>query len=174
MNESRSDRHQQTDSDRQQTEQQIKTDSEQQTHSRQNQPNNIRCRTRQNQMDAEPDVTNIAKQPNSFNTDTNTNTNPTREYHRRERETSRDEPLGIKDSVRGRHWKRHSRIAPRGAEDDLSEPYNEESTTPFTCRINEFIFPKRIRMPTTMKTYDGTGDQEDHVKTFTIAARVKR
>nr|GEU94009.1 hypothetical protein [Tanacetum cinerariifolium] len=78
-----------------------------------------------------------------------------REYRHRKKETLRDEALESEDSVEGRHWKRRSRIAPRGANDDLSEPYNEESTTLLTRRINEFIFPKRIRMPTTVKTYDG-------------------
>ncbi|GJV84808.1 hypothetical protein Tco_1524706 [Tanacetum coccineum] len=58
--------------------------------------------------------------------------------------------------------------------DDLSEPYDEESTTPFTQSINKFVFPKWIRMPSTVKTYDGTGDQEDHLKTFTTAAKVER
>ncbi|GKC83627.1 hypothetical protein Tco_1139344 [Tanacetum coccineum] len=56
----------------------------------------------------------------------------------------------------------------------LSEPYDEESTTPFTRRINKFVFPKRIRMPSTVKTYDGTGAPEDHLKTFTTAAKVER
>ncbi|GJW44232.1 hypothetical protein Tco_0073031 [Tanacetum coccineum] len=58
--------------------------------------------------------------------------------------------------------------------EDLSEPYDEESTTPFTRSINKFVFPKRIRMPSTVKTYDGTSDLEDHLKTFTTAAKVER
>ncbi|GJR36107.1 reverse transcriptase domain-containing protein [Tanacetum coccineum] len=29
-------------------------------------------------------------------------------------------------------------------------------------------------MPTTLKTYDGTGDQEHHLKTFTTAAKEER
>ncbi|GKB96315.1 hypothetical protein Tco_0982452, partial [Tanacetum coccineum] len=37
-----------------------------------------RGKTRRNQTDAEPDVTNITRQPKPFNTDTNTNINPTR------------------------------------------------------------------------------------------------
>nr|GEW72784.1 ankyrin repeat-containing protein [Tanacetum cinerariifolium] len=83
----------------------------------------------------------------------------------------RDEPLESKDSTGGRHWKWRSRMALKGAKGDLSEPYNEESTTPFTRQINEFIFPKRIRIPTRVKTYDGTGYPEDHLKTFATAAR---
>ncbi|GJU39257.1 hypothetical protein Tco_1192214, partial [Tanacetum coccineum] len=47
-------------------------------------------------------------------------------------------------------------------------------TTPFTCRIIEFAFSKRIRMPTTVKTYDGITDPEDHLKSFTTTARVER
>ncbi|GJZ25685.1 hypothetical protein Tco_0569938 [Tanacetum coccineum] len=66
-----------------------------------------------------------------------------REYCRREREASsgrkNDETLESEDSAGGRHWKRHSRKTSRRADSDLSEPYNEESTTPFTRRINELF-----------------------------------
>nr|GEV77382.1 hypothetical protein [Tanacetum cinerariifolium] len=70
------------------------------------------------------------------------------DYHHREREASsgrrNNEPSESEDSARGRHWKRSSRKTSRRANSDLSKPYNEESTTPFTWRINEFVFPKRI------------------------------
>ncbi|GJY31443.1 hypothetical protein Tco_0414938 [Tanacetum coccineum] len=51
--------------------------------------------------------------------------------------------------------------------DNLFEPYDEESTTPFTHRINKFVFPKRIRMPTIVTP-------EDHLKTFITTAKVER
>ncbi|GJX30280.1 reverse transcriptase domain-containing protein [Tanacetum coccineum] len=90
-----------------------------------------------------------------------------REYRQRKWEDSRDEPLESEDRASGRNWKRQSKRARKGTKDDLSEPYDEESTTPFTRRINKIVLLKRIQMPTTVKTYDATGDPKDHLKTFT-------
>ncbi|GJS92284.1 hypothetical protein Tco_0774920 [Tanacetum coccineum] len=89
-----------------------------------------------------------------------------REYQRREWEDSRGEPLESEDSSRGSHWKKQSRKIRKGEGEDLSKPYDKESTTSFTRRFNKFVFPKRIQMPSTIKTYDGTGDPEDHLKNF--------
>nr|GEV50198.1 hypothetical protein [Tanacetum cinerariifolium] len=50
--------------------------------------------------------------------------------------------ITLKESTRGRHWKRRSRKAQRNKWKDSFEPYDEESTTPFTRRINKFVFPK--------------------------------
>ncbi|GJS79991.1 hypothetical protein Tco_0729872 [Tanacetum coccineum] len=93
-------------------------------------------------------------------------------YRRHERVNSSDELLESKDNAGGRYQKRQSRRAQNHDGEDLSKPYDEESTTSFTRRINKFVFPKRIRMPSTIKTYDGIGDPEDHLKTFTTAAKL--
>nr|GEU68138.1 reverse transcriptase domain-containing protein [Tanacetum cinerariifolium] len=45
---------------------------------------------------------------------------------------------------------------------------------PFTPRICNFESSRKTRMPNNVKTYDGTGDPEDHVKVFQAAAQVKR
>ena len=41
-------------------------------------------------------------------------------------------------------------------------------------RIRSFEFPKRTRMSSNVKTYDGTSDPEDHLKNFCTAAKVER
>ncbi|GJY70287.1 hypothetical protein Tco_0473990 [Tanacetum coccineum] len=97
-----------------------------------------------------------------------------REYRRCERAKSSDGLLESEDNAGGRHWKRRSRKARKDEGDDLSEPYDEESTTLFTRRINKFVFLKWIRMSSSVKTYDGTCDPEDHLKTFTTTAKVER
>ncbi|GJW91901.1 hypothetical protein Tco_0169454 [Tanacetum coccineum] len=48
-------------------------------------------------------------------------------------------------------------------EDDLSQPWTCEERNPFTLRIRHFNFT-RTRMPSHVKTYDGSGDPEDHLK----------
>ncbi|GJU55959.1 reverse transcriptase domain-containing protein [Tanacetum coccineum] len=58
-------------------------------------------------------------------------------------------------------------------EDDLSQPWTYEERNPFTPRIRHFDFP-RTRMPSHVKTYDGSGDSEDHLKLFQSAAKTKR
>ncbi|GJZ66729.1 reverse transcriptase domain-containing protein [Tanacetum coccineum] len=71
------------------------------------------------------------------------------------------------------HWK--SRVK-RGkpADEDLAVPWTCEDVDPFTPRIRNFKSSGKTRMPNNVKTYDGTGDPEDHLKIFQAAARVKR
>nr|GEV49631.1 hypothetical protein [Tanacetum cinerariifolium] len=60
-----------------------------------------------------------------------------------------------------------------GEEDDLSQPWVCEETNPFTPRIRYFDFPK-TRMPSHIKTYDGSEDPQDHLKIFQAAAKTER
>ncbi|GKD78108.1 reverse transcriptase domain-containing protein [Tanacetum coccineum] len=57
---------------------------------------------------------------------------------------------------------------------DLSQPWVCKETNPFTPRIPYFDLPKRTRMPSHVKTYDGSEDPEDHLKIFQAAAKVER
>ncbi|GJZ48600.1 reverse transcriptase domain-containing protein [Tanacetum coccineum] len=78
-----------------------------------------------------------------------------------------------KDS-RGGHWKSKSqKQKPSIEDDDLSKPWVCAETDPFTSRIRHFNFPK-TRMPSHIKTYDGSGDPEDHLKIFQAAAKTER
>nr|GEZ77665.1 reverse transcriptase domain-containing protein [Tanacetum cinerariifolium] len=49
-----------------------------------------------------------------------------------------------------------------------------EEENPFIPRIRNFESSRKTRMPNNVKTYDGTGDPEDHVKVFQAAAQVER
>ncbi|GJW26854.1 hypothetical protein Tco_0040665, partial [Tanacetum coccineum] len=70
---------------------------------------------------------------------------------------------------KGEHWK--SKKQRSTSEEDLSQPWLCEETDPFTARIHNFEVPKRTRMPTNVKTHDGTGDPENHLKIFQTAAK---
>nr|GEV55562.1 reverse transcriptase domain-containing protein [Tanacetum cinerariifolium] len=59
-------------------------------------------------------------------------------------------------------------------EEDLAVPWTCEEVDPFTPRIHNFKSSRKMRMPNNVKTYDGTGDPEDHVKIFQAATQVKR
>nr|GEZ59446.1 reverse transcriptase domain-containing protein [Tanacetum cinerariifolium] len=59
-------------------------------------------------------------------------------------------------------------------EDDLTKPWTYEEVNPFRPRIRNFESSRKTRMPNNIKTYDGTGDPEDHVKIFQAAAQVER
>ncbi|GJZ98362.1 reverse transcriptase domain-containing protein [Tanacetum coccineum] len=75
---------------------------------------------------------------------------------------------------KGGHWKSKSkRHRSNTHEDDLSQPWTCEERNPFTPRIRHFNFP-RARMPSHVKTYDGSGDPEDHLKLFQVAAKTER
>nr|GEY11565.1 reverse transcriptase domain-containing protein [Tanacetum cinerariifolium] len=55
-----------------------------------------------------------------------------------------------------------------------SNPSEEKHLNPFTPRIRNFESSRKTRMPNNIKTYDGTGDPEDHVKVFQAVAQVER
>ncbi|GJS48001.1 reverse transcriptase domain-containing protein [Tanacetum coccineum] len=76
------------------------------------------------------------------------------------------------DSARG-HWKTKSKRQKSSVEeDDMSQPWVCEETYSFTPRIWYFDFPK-TRMPSHIKTYNGSKDPEDHLKIFQAAAKTK-
>nr|GEV96401.1 reverse transcriptase domain-containing protein [Tanacetum cinerariifolium] len=75
----------------------------------------------------------------------------------------RTEALSESKSSAGGHWKSKPKRQQSSVEDDLSQPLVCEETDPFTPRIRYFDFPK-TRMPSHIKTYDGSEDPEDHLK----------
>ncbi|GJY49666.1 reverse transcriptase domain-containing protein [Tanacetum coccineum] len=91
-----------------------------------------------------------------------------RSYSRYTKALSESEDSG------GGHWKsRSKKKISNGEEDDLSQPWVCEEIDPFTPRIRYFDFPK-TRMPSHIKTYDGSEDPEDHLKIFQAAAKTER
>ncbi|GJR54409.1 reverse transcriptase domain-containing protein [Tanacetum coccineum] len=74
----------------------------------------------------------------------------------------------------GGHWKSRTKRRKLADEDDLAEPWTCEDVDPFTPRIRNFKSSRKTRMPNNVKTYDGTGDPEDHLKIFQAAAQVER
>ncbi|GJZ09704.1 reverse transcriptase domain-containing protein [Tanacetum coccineum] len=96
------------------------------------------------------------------------------EKHRHKREHSkRTEVMSENEGSAGGHWKSKSKKQRSSVEDDLSQPWVCEETDPFTPRIRYFNFP-RTRMPSHIKTYDGSEDPEDHLKIFQAAAKTER
>ncbi|GJR46184.1 reverse transcriptase domain-containing protein [Tanacetum coccineum] len=74
----------------------------------------------------------------------------------------------------GGHWKSKSRrYRSNTHEDDHSQPWTCEERNPFTPRIRYFNFP-RTRIPSHVKTYDGSGDPKDHLKLFQAAEKTER
>ncbi|GJW58678.1 reverse transcriptase domain-containing protein [Tanacetum coccineum] len=103
-------------------------------------------------------------------------TEPTPKRHHDRKAYSRKggRMLESKDSAGG-HWKSKSKKQRSSMEDkDLSQPWVCKETDPFTPRIRYFDLPKRIRMTSHVKTYDGSEDPEDHLKIFQAASKVER
>nr|GEY76904.1 reverse transcriptase domain-containing protein [Tanacetum cinerariifolium] len=74
----------------------------------------------------------------------------------------------------GGHWNSRSKKQKSSIEDDdLSQPWVCEEIDPFTPRIHYFELPKKTRMPSNVKTYDGSDNPEDHLKNFQAAAKVE-
>nr|GEV56693.1 reverse transcriptase domain-containing protein [Tanacetum cinerariifolium] len=84
-----------------------------------------------------------------------------RDDHHKDREF----PRGTRESKSTRHQSTD--------EDDLKKPWMCEEENPFTPRIRNFESSRKTRMPNNVKTYEGIGDPEDHVKVFQAAAQKK-
>ncbi|GKD37977.1 reverse transcriptase domain-containing protein [Tanacetum coccineum] len=96
-------------------------------------------------------------------------------YHSRDRDRPRimkrgresESPLSrISESGTsdGGHWKSKSKRHKPADEDNLAVPWSCEEVDPFTPRIRNFKSLRKTRMPNNVKTYDRTGDPEDHQK----------
>ncbi|GJX79071.1 hypothetical protein Tco_0327220 [Tanacetum coccineum] len=92
--------------------------------------------------------------------------------HNKRASSRRMEALSESDGSAGGHWKSKPKRQKSNIEDDLSQPWVYEETNPFTPWIRYFDFPK-TRMPSYIKTYDGSEDPEDHLKIFQAAAKTK-
>ncbi|GJT71961.1 reverse transcriptase domain-containing protein [Tanacetum coccineum] len=96
-------------------------------------------------------------------------------HHDRKAYLRKEGRMSESEDSAGGHWKSKSKKQRTSMEDeDLSQPLVCEETDPFTPRISYFNLPKRIRMPSHVKTYDGSEDPEDHLKIFQAAAKVER
>ncbi|GJT26157.1 hypothetical protein Tco_0906432 [Tanacetum coccineum] len=96
------------------------------------------------------------------------------EKHHNKRASSRKaKTLSESEGSAGGHWKSKPKKQKSSIEDDLSQPWVCEETDPFTPRIRYFNFPK-TRMPSHIKTYDGSEDPEDHLKIFQAATVTPR
>nr|GEV85048.1 reverse transcriptase domain-containing protein [Tanacetum cinerariifolium] len=78
------------------------------------------------------------------------------------------------DSSDGKHRRSKLKRQKPTDEDDLTRPWMCEEENPFTPRIRNFESSRKTRMPNNVKTYDETGDPEDHIKVFQAAAQVER
>ncbi|GJW02789.1 hypothetical protein Tco_1561645 [Tanacetum coccineum] len=85
-----------------------------------------------------------------------------RRYNKRA-SSRRTEELSESESSAGGYWKSKLKRQKSSIEDDLSQPWVCEETDPFTPRIRYFDFSK-TRMPSHIKTYDGSEDPEDHLR----------
>ncbi|GJX60284.1 reverse transcriptase domain-containing protein [Tanacetum coccineum] len=95
-----------------------------------------------------------------------------RRYNKRA-SSRRTKELSESEGSAGGHWKSKVKRPKSSVEDDLSQPWVCEETDHFTPRIRYFDFPK-TRMPSHIKTYDGSEDPEDHLKIFQSAAKTER
>ncbi|XP_022014325.1 uncharacterized protein LOC110913815 [Helianthus annuus] len=57
-------------------------------------------------------------------------------------------------------------------EEDLAKPYKPSNLSCFSQQIADYDFQTKIKMPSHIRTYDGTEDHEDHLQIFTSAARI--
>nr|GFA83073.1 reverse transcriptase domain-containing protein [Tanacetum cinerariifolium] len=66
----------------------------------------------------------------------------------------------------GGHWKSRPKKQRSRIKDNLSQPWVCEETDPFIPCIRYFNIPKRMCMPSHVKTYEGSEDPENQLKIF--------
>ncbi|GKB20396.1 hypothetical protein Tco_0854319 [Tanacetum coccineum] len=93
-----------------------------------------------------------------------------RSYHSRHMDTESCHQSSRSRTTELASERRYNKRAPSRRAEELSE---SEETNPFTPRIRYFDFPN-TRMPSHIKTYDGSEDPKDHLKIFQSAAKTKR
>ncbi|GJT48606.1 reverse transcriptase domain-containing protein [Tanacetum coccineum] len=93
-------------------------------------------------------------------------------HHNKRTSSRRMEALSESEGSAGGHWKSKPKRQKSSVEDDLSQPWVCKETDTFPSRIRYFDFPK-TRMPSHIKTYDGSKDLEDRLKIFQAAAKTK-
>ncbi|GJT90192.1 reverse transcriptase domain-containing protein [Tanacetum coccineum] len=92
-----------------------------------------------------------------------------RRKRRRRVSVSSEDTSDNEDAETG-HWKSKNRYR---EDEDMSLPWRRQKVDAFTRRISDFSEDKRRRMPANVKTYDGTGDPDDHLKIFESAATIE-
>ncbi|GJS40778.1 reverse transcriptase domain-containing protein [Tanacetum coccineum] len=108
----------------------------------------------------------------SVHSDDSRRSAPEGRCHKRTSSRRTDE-LSESESSAGDHWKSKLKRQKSDIEDNLSQPWVCEETDHFTPRICYFDFSK-TRMPSHIKTYDGSEDPEDHLMIFQSAAKTER
>ncbi|GJZ14882.1 reverse transcriptase domain-containing protein [Tanacetum coccineum] len=92
-----------------------------------------------------------------------------RRKRRRRVSVSSEDTSDNEDAETG-HWKSKNRYR---EDEDMSLPWRRQKVDAFARRISDFSEDKRRRMPANVKTYDGTGDPDDHLKIFESAATIE-
>ncbi|GJV26737.1 reverse transcriptase domain-containing protein [Tanacetum coccineum] len=94
---------------------------------------------------------------------------------KRWRESEPPSSRGSESSTSNRgYWKSRTKRRKLVDEDDFAVPWTCEDVDPFTPRICNFKSSRKTRIPNNIKTYDGTGDPEDHLKVFQAATQQKK
>ncbi|GKD66661.1 hypothetical protein Tco_1308769 [Tanacetum coccineum] len=91
---------------------------------------------------------------------------------RRRRISSSSEDTSDNEDAETGHWKSKNKYR-EDEDEDMSRPWRRQKVDAFIRRISDFSEDKKRRMPANVKTYDGTGDPDDHLKIFESAATIE-
>ena len=94
-----------------------------------------------------------------------------RRKRRREVSLSSSDPSNNEEEE-AEYWKPKDRHHDQ-EDEEMSRPWRRQKVDAFTKRISDFSENRRRRMPANVKTYDGTGDPDDHLKIFESAAMIE-
>ncbi|GJY37788.1 hypothetical protein Tco_0424152, partial [Tanacetum coccineum] len=91
---------------------------------------------------------------------------------RRRRVSSSSEDSSDNEDAETGHWKSKNKYR-KDEDEDMSRPWRRQKVDAFTRCISDFLEDKKRRMPANVKTYDWTGDPDDHLKIFESAATIE-
>jgi hypothetical protein len=113
----------------------------------------------------------LGRRPSLSESPSNSSSDKNRRKRRRKNNSSSSDSSDNEHKETG-HWK--SRGKRREEKDEnLSLPWRRQKVDAFTRRISDYSDRKKRHMPTNVKTYDGTGDPDDHLNIFESAAAIE-
>lgn len=113
----------------------------------------------------------LGRRPSPIESPSNSSSDRNRRKCRRKENLSSSDSSDNEDKETG-HWKSRGKRHEE-KDEDLSLPWRRQKFDAFTRRVSDYSDRKKRRMPTNVKTYDGTGDPDDHLKIFESAAAIE-
>ncbi|GKB32880.1 hypothetical protein Tco_0872281 [Tanacetum coccineum] len=135
------------------------------------QENNDRCISVRDRLGSSDVHSRLGQRRSPSESPPSSDSEDSRRKRRRRLISSSEDSSDNEDAETG-HWKSKNKYR-EDEDEDMSRPWCRQKVDAFTRRISDFSEDKKRRMLANIKTYDGTGDPNDHLKNFESATTIE-